>query len=126
MVHVVWKRVPDRQGITSRPNRGRPAGPMDKYSDAPFRDKLAEPAGGIDAEDAAALVFIAPQTSTIFEFRWHKVTRTALPISHGKVLTPTACQGRTMKEGGRARSPLGALQERTRNAQGGGSSFDPP
>ena len=72
---------------------------MDKYQDAPFCEHLAQHAGGIEATDAARLVFIEPQTSSAFEFRRHKVTRTGIPISHAKVLTSTACQGRTMHEG---------------------------
>ena len=72
---------------------------MDKYQDAPFCEHLAQHAGGIEATDAARLVFIEPQTSQTFDFRRHKVTRTAIPISHAKVLTSTACQGRTMHEG---------------------------
>ena len=69
---------------------------MDKYAAAPFRDRLAEHADTIAAEDTAQLVFIEPQTSTTFDFRRYKITRTALPISHAQVLTSTASQGRTM------------------------------
>ena len=45
------------------------------------------------------MVFIEPQTSAAFEFRKHKITRTSFPNSHGKVITSTACQGRTMAGG---------------------------
>ena len=72
---------------------------MDKYKAAPFGDKLAEGDGTIDASDAARLVFIEPQTSSQFEFRKYKVTRTGLPVSRAQVLTSTACQGRTMQDG---------------------------
>ena len=72
---------------------------MDKYAAAPFRDKLAEHAGEIATESAANLVFVEPLTSAPFDFRNHKVTRTALPLSHAMVLTSTACQGRTMTKG---------------------------
>ena len=72
---------------------------MDKYRAAPFRDRLAEHAEGVGLSDAAQLVFIEPQTSSPFDFRKHKVTRTGLQISHAMVLTSTACQGRTMHEG---------------------------
>ena len=72
---------------------------MDKYKAAPFGDKLAERDGTIDASDAARLVFIGPQTSNPFDFRRHKVTRTGLTVSHAQVLTSTACQGRTMRDG---------------------------
>ena len=50
-------------------------------------------------EATERLVFIEPQTSKAFDFRKHKVTRTGLPISHGRVVTSTACQGRTMPHG---------------------------
>ena len=72
---------------------------MDKYKGGPFGDKLAERDGTIDASDAARLVFIEPQTSSPFDFRRHKVTRTGLTVSHAQVLTSTACQGRTMPDG---------------------------
>ena len=72
---------------------------MDKYAAAPFRGRLAEHADTIGAEDTAQLVFIEPQTGTPFDFRRHKITRTALPISHAQVLTSTASQGRTMRKG---------------------------
>ena len=68
---------------------------MDKYSAAPFGEKLE----AIEDSDTARLVFIEPQTSSQFDFRKHKVIRTGLPISHAEVLTSTACQGRTMKNG---------------------------
>ena len=72
---------------------------MDKYKAAPFCERLAEHAEGIDVSDTARLVFIEPQTSSPFDFRKHKVTRTGLQISHANVLTSTACQGRTMHQG---------------------------
>ena len=76
---------------------------MDKYAAAPFCDDLAEHDDGLGHEVTEHLVFIEPQTSTAFEFRKHKVTRTGFPISHGRVVTSTACQGRTM--------PLGVIIE---------------
>ena len=72
---------------------------MEKYAAAPFHDQLAQHDGTFEGEETKHLVFIEPQTSTAFDFRKHKVTRTGLPISHGKVVTSTACQGRTMTEG---------------------------
>ena len=48
---------------------------------------------------ADSLVFVEPRTSEPFLFRDHRVTRTAFPISHGRVITTTACQGRTMRQG---------------------------
>ena len=63
------------------------------------RDDLAEHDDGLGHEVTEHLVYIEPQTSTAFEFRKHKVTRTGFPISHGRVVTSTACQGRTMPLG---------------------------
>ena len=72
---------------------------MDKYTAAPFCDDLHAHDGSLAQEVTERLVFIEPQTSTAFDFRKHKVTRTGFPISHGRVLTSTACQGRTMPFG---------------------------
>ena len=44
---------------------------------------------------ADALVFIEPRTAK-FKYRGHGIERTGFPISHGKIITSTACQGRTM------------------------------
>ena len=48
-------------------------------------------------------MFIETRTSEPFEFREskinYKVTRTGFAFSHGRVITTTACQGRTMREG---------------------------
>ena len=72
---------------------------MDKYRAGPCGKVLAEHDDRMDAADAARLVFIEPQTSSPFDFRKHKVTRTGLAISHAEVLTSTAAQGRTMHRG---------------------------
>ena len=72
---------------------------MDKYAAAPFCDDLKEHEDTLVQEATERLVFIEPQTSTSFDFRKHKVTRTGFPISHGRVVTSTACQGRTMPLG---------------------------
>ena len=72
---------------------------MDKYTAAPFCDDLQNHSGNLARDVTERLVFIEPQTSTAFDFRKHKVTRTGFPISHGRVLTSTACQGRTMPFG---------------------------
>ena len=50
-------------------------------------------------EDASSLVFVEPQTSDAFQWRGHTVVRTGFPLSHGRVITSTACQGRTMRAG---------------------------
>ena len=44
----------------------------DKYSEAPFCDKLLQITTNIDREAATHLIFIEPQTSKPFEFRKHK------------------------------------------------------
>ena len=46
-----------------------------------------------------SLVFVEPRTSEPFLFRGHRVTRTGWPFSHGRVITATACQGRTLHDG---------------------------
>ena len=65
---------------------------MDKYDQSPF---AADELGA----DSKRLVFVEPKTSDIFLFRGHKVKRTGFPLSHGRVVTTTACQGRTMRAG---------------------------
>ena len=70
---------------------------MDKYDQCPNSDFLS-----VDANASQAmkhLVFIEPTTSDVFIFRNHKVRRTGFQISHGRVITATACQGRTMRAG---------------------------
>ena len=44
-------------------------------------------------------MFVEPHTSDEFLFRTHRVARTGFSFSHGRVITSTACQGRTMREG---------------------------
>ena len=68
---------------------------MDKYDSCPRADLLDD-----GQEDAMRpLVFIEPCTSDVFVFRDHKVKRTGFAISHGRVITAIACQGRTMRAG---------------------------
>ena len=108
LVHVAINPA-DEDAVRQAQTDGRPAYlrhlpfgvwvRMDKYAAAPFRDRLDAHPNTIDAEDTAGLVFIEPQASSAFDFRRYKITRTALPISHAKVLTSTACQGRTMPQG---------------------------
>ena len=65
--------------------------------------RLRRLAGGISAQDAASLVFIEPTTSAEFHFshqkRAYTVRRTGFAISHGRVITSTVYQGRTMRDG---------------------------
>ena len=82
------RRVP--QGIWLR---------MVKYSGAAFADRLQRETPAMSREDAVALVFVEPQTSDAFHFRGHTVVRTSFPLSHSRVITSTACQGRTMRAG---------------------------
>ena len=71
---------------------------MAKYDGAPFVQRLRQHAGGISGEDAASLVFVEPGTQT-FAWRGHSVSRTGFALSHARVLTSTACQGRTFRFG---------------------------
>ena len=65
---------------------------MDKYNKSPFTDDDL-------GAGASQLVFVEPKTSDPFVFRNHKVRRTGFPLSHARVVTTTACQGRTMRAG---------------------------
>ena len=72
---------------------------MCKYKGAAFVDRLRRSASCITEDDAASLVFVEPRTADPFDFRGHSVVRTGFPLSHGCVVTSTACQGRTMRRG---------------------------
>ena len=72
---------------------------MEKYTASPFQTILEDHASRLTADVTGPLVFIEPRTSDPFTFRQHKVVRTAFPFSHGRVITTTACQGRTMLDG---------------------------
>ena len=80
---------------------------MDKYSDAPFADILQDHDDRLTKDLTGPLVFREPRASKAFKYHgkdniWHEVTRTGFPISHAQVITTTACQGRTMRQGGAA------------------------
>ena len=68
---------------------------MDKYKQCPSIDVLNEHV----YQGMKKMVFIEPRTPDAFVFRDHKVRRTGFPLSHGFVVTATACQGRTMRAG---------------------------
>ena len=68
---------------------------MDKYEQCPSTDVLNE----LVCQGMKNIVFIEPRTSDAFVFRDHRVKRTGFPLSHGFVVTATACQGRTMRAG---------------------------
>lgn len=72
---------------------------MNKYTGAPFAKRLQRADASLDPEQTRSLVFVEPRTSDAFVFRNHRVTRTGFPLSHARVVTSTACQGRTMKAG---------------------------
>jgi len=72
---------------------------MKKYQSAPFSQILEEFDASLTCDIAQDLVFIEPRTCDAFTFREYKVTRTGFQFSHGRVLTATACQGRTMHAG---------------------------
>ena len=80
---------------------------MDKYSDAPFADILQDHDDRLTKDLTGPLVFLEPRASKAFKYHGkdnisHEVTRTGFPISHAQVITTTACQGRTMRQGGAA------------------------
>ena len=72
---------------------------MEKYTSAPFSKKLRRQDNTLIPAETQKLVFVEVRTSDAFHFRNHTVTRTAFPLSHGRVITCTACQGRTMDAG---------------------------
>ena len=72
---------------------------MEKYDAAPFTQLLKRHNGTLVPQDTRNLVFIEPRTTDPFVFREYTLTRTGFPISHARVVTSTACQGRTMRDG---------------------------
>ena len=51
-------------------------------------------------EDTQSLLFVPPLTTLIpFTWRGYKVTRSGFPVTHAKVRTSTACQGKTFDMG---------------------------
>ena len=76
---------------------------IEKYTAAPFKTILEEHDDSLTAASTESLVSIETRTSEPFEFTEnkinYKVTRTGFAFSHGRVITTTACQGRTMREG---------------------------
>ena len=72
---------------------------MEKYTEAPFQDKLLNHDESLIVGETQGLVFVEVRTSDAFHFRNYTVTRTGFPLSHGRVVTCTACQGRTMRAG---------------------------
>ena len=72
---------------------------MAKYRGAAFADRLQRSVPDLSHEDASSLVFVEPLTSDAFNWRGHTVVRTGFPPSHGRAITSTACQGRTMRAG---------------------------
>ena len=72
---------------------------MDKYKGSCCTELLEEHDATLTPDVTESLVFIEAQTSEPFMYREYKVTRTGFPFSHGRVITTTACQGRTMREG---------------------------
>jgi hypothetical protein len=72
---------------------------MEKYRHAPFAKKLWQHDQRLPREQTQHLVFLEPRTSDPFIFREYTVTRTGWAVSHARVVTSTACQGRTMRQG---------------------------
>ena len=69
-----------------------------KYARAPFTAKMAELDSSLTPASTESLIFIEPHSAS-FKWRGHAVTRTGFPFSHGRVITSTACQGRTLRAG---------------------------
>ena len=69
-----------------------------KYARAPFTAKMAELDSSLTPASTESLIFIEPYSAS-FKWRGHAVTRTGFPFSHGRVITSTACQGRTLRAG---------------------------
>ena len=72
---------------------------MERYDGEPFTKLLSEQCSTLLPADTQNLIFIESRTSDPFVHREYTVTRTGLPISHARVITSTACQGRTMRDG---------------------------
>ena len=81
---------------------------MAKYDGAPFAGRLQELADRISTQDARSLVFVEPKPSSQFYFTtkvepvgkvMFSVVRTGFVLSHGRVITSTACQGKTLRDG---------------------------
>ena len=74
---------------------------FDKYVGAPFQRALREIEGvALPGPLTQSLVFVEP-SSTMFPFKWrgHSVSRVGFALSHARVRTSTACQGKTLKGG---------------------------
>ena len=81
---------------------------MAKYEGAPFVKRLQKLTDGISPQDARSLVFVEPKPSSQFCFSTKvepvgkvtfSVVRTGFVLSHGRVITSTACQGKTLHDG---------------------------
>ena len=72
---------------------------MEKYTAAPFKKSLRRHDNTLIEAETQKLVFVEVRTSDAFHFQNHTITRTGFPLSHGRVITCTACQGRTMAAG---------------------------
>ena len=80
---------------------------MAKYEGAPFVKQLQNLTDGISPKDARSLVFVEPKPSSQFYFTTKvepvgkvtfSVVRTGFVLSHGRVITSTACQGKTLHD----------------------------
>ena len=72
---------------------------MKKYKAAPICKQLAREDASLVPTLTESLLFLEPRMAKPFMFRGHRVSRTGFACSHGRVVTSTACQGRTMKHG---------------------------
>ena len=72
---------------------------MEKYEGAPSSSVLEEHDASLARPLTKSLVFVEASTSDSFAWSHYRVVRTGFPFSHGRVITTTACQGRTMRQG---------------------------
>jgi hypothetical protein len=72
---------------------------MKKYRGAPFCAELSKHDASLGSSDTESLVWIEPKTSQSFTWGVYTILRTGFPFTHGRVITSTACQGRTCSEG---------------------------
>ena len=73
---------------------------FEKYTGAPFKRELLESDPDLTDELVDQLVFVEPSTPKMpFKWRGYTITRWGFPLTHGRVRTSTACQGKTLREG---------------------------
>ena len=73
---------------------------FEKYCGAPFKHALLDIAPNLPEQLVDQLVFVEPcTTQRPFHWRGFHITRRGFPLTHGRVRTATACQGKTLHGG---------------------------